>query len=454
VLNGPTVYGGYGCDASAPIPERDTAGLPPLEPGEEAIVVLQRGPGADPGTGTPDDPEGPEEACFPGEKAENGIEAGYDAVLLVNHHRGEAGGVFCGSGDFPATPPIVAPCTTHEAYHHIFGTPPTTEIPYNPANEPDIGDLGEKVRVEASFDGWGYAHLYDAQTSEELDAFAIPEALDARFASGFGDLSIHEFATDPTENLAYSSYYSGGMRVLSFDRTTGLQQQAAFIDDEGSNFWGVEQFTTPGGQRLISGSDRDFGLQIFRYTGPGAAKPPTCSNTEASTGQGEPVTVQLTCTDENGNPLTRRIVNQPSNGRLGPIEGNTVLYTPNTGNSRGFTDDFVGRDTFTFAASDGAAESGPATATVQVRDTDAPSTRIAKKPKNETEKRKAKFRFRSDEPDAKFECKLDKKKYKPCKANFKRGVGFGKHKLKVRAIDAAGNVDDTPAKDKWRRVKD
>lgn len=443
VLNGPTVYGGYGCDASASIPERDTAGLPPLEPGEEAIVVLQRGPDGQ-------DPEAPEAACFPGEKAENGIEAGYDAVLFVNHHSGEAGGVFCGSGGFPAAPPIVAPCTSHEAYHRIFMTEPTTEIPYDPADEPDIGDLGEKVRVEASFDGWGYAHLYDAATSEELAAFAIPEALDARFASGFGDLSIHEFATDPTENVAYSSYYSGGMRVLRFGRDIGLQQTGAFIDDEGSNFWGVEQFTTPGGERLIAGSDRDFGLQIFRYTGPGAAAPPSCSASEVTTGQDTPVTVPLTCSDPNGNPLTRRIVSGPSNGSLGPVEGDSVVYTPNpTGSSR-----FVGTDTFTFAANDGAADSGAATATVNVRDTDPPNTRITKKPKKRTEKRKAKFRFASDEPGSSFECRLDKKEFKPCKAKYKRGVGFGKHRLRVRAIDAAGNVDDTPAKRKWRRVKD
>jgi hypothetical protein len=441
VLNGPTVYGGYGCDMSAPIPDRDTAGLPPLEPFEEAIVVLQRGPDGN-------DPEAPEEACFPGEKAENGIDAGYDGVLLVNHHSGEAVGLFCGSGGFPASPPIVAPCTSHEAYHHIFGSPPNTDIPYDPAAEPDVGDLGEDVRVEASFDGWGYAHLYDAATSEELDAFAIPESLDSRFAAGFGDLSIHEFATDPTENLAYSSYYSGGMRVLSFDRATGLQQKGAFIDDEGSNFWGVEQYTTPEGERLIGGSDRDFGLQIFRYTGPGAAQPPSCSNTEAETPQDTPVTIQLTCADENGNPLTYSIVEAPSNGTLGPVEGDSVTYTPNP------TGRFVGTDSFTFAANDGAADSDAATASVDVLDTDPPNTRIAKKPQKRTTKRKAKFRFRSDEPDSTFECKLDQKEYKPCKPKYKRGVGFGKHKLKVRAIDAAGNVDDKPAKAKWRRVED
>jgi len=446
VLNGPTVYGGYGCDASAPIPDRDTAGLPPLEPGEEAIVVLQRGPGADPTTGDPDDPEGPEEACFPGEKAENGIDAGYDAVLLVNHHRGEAAGVFCGSGDFPVTPPIVAPCTTHEAFHHIFGTTPTTEIPYDPADEPDIGDLGEKVRVEASFDGWGYAHLYDAATSEELAAFAIPEALDARFASGFGDLSIHEFATDPTENLAYSAYYSGGMRVLRYGRLAGLQQGGAYIDDEGSNFWGVEQFTTPDGQRLISGSDRDFGLQIFRYTGPGAAMAPTCNNVEVRTEPETAVTVPLTCTDANGNPLTLKIVSEPSNGTLGPIEGSSVTYTPSEG--------FSGTGRFGFAANDGAADSATAEATVTVADTDPPETDITKKPKKKTTKRKAKFRFSADEPDASFECKLDKKSYKPCDDRYQKGVDLGKHKLKVRAVDGSGNVDGTPAKAKWRRVDD
>ncbi len=443
VLNGPTVYGGYGCDASAAIPPRDTAGLPPLAAGEEAIVVLQRGPGADPGTGAPDDPEGPELACFPGEKAENGIDAGYDAVLLVNHHRGEPDGVFCGSGDFPAAPPIVAVCTTHEAYHLIFGTDPNTEIPYDPAAEPDIGDLGEKVRSEASFDGWGYAHLYDAETSEELDAFAIPESLDERYASGFGDLSIHEFATDPTENLAYSSYYAGGMRVFQFGRDIGLRQTGAYIDDEGSNFWGVEQFTTPGGERLIAGSDRDFGLQIFRYTGPGAAAPPSCSNVDVETAPDAPVSVPLACTDPNGNALTRRIVDSPSNGTLGEIAGDAVTYTPN---SR-----FLGVDGFTFAANDGAADD-TAEAKVTVADKDAPETDITKKPRKRTEKRKAKFRFSSNEPGSSFECKLDKENWTSCDSPHEERVDTGKHRLQVRAIDASGNVDLTPAKRKWKRV--
>jgi hypothetical protein len=39
----------------------------------------------------------------------------------------------------------------------------------------------------------------------EVDAYAIPEALDPDFASSLGALSIHEFATDPEARLAYSA---------------------------------------------------------------------------------------------------------------------------------------------------------------------------------------------------------------------------------------------------------
>ncbi len=152
---------------------------------------------------------------------------------------------------------------------------------------PAAGTAGPAISVGQEFDGWGYAHLYDAKTSEELDSFAIPEALDERFASGFGDLSIHEFATDPTEPLAYSSYYAGGIRVFSFSRAAGLEQTGAWIAPGGSNFWGVEQFTDGSGERLIAGSDRDFGLVILRYTGPGRRSGRACANSAVTTGPGQ-----------------------------------------------------------------------------------------------------------------------------------------------------------------------
>jgi hypothetical protein len=357
-LNGPTVYGGYGCNASAPIPPRSQFFPPPEEmpAGQEAIVVLQRGP-----TG---DPQNPEEACFPGEKVANAQAAGYDAALLVNRHLGspDMDEPFCGSGGFPPGTTIATLCTTHEAFHRIFNTEPQFQLPVPATGEPAIGTLGEDVEGTSIFDGWGYTHVYENGSGKlrRIDSYAIPEALDERFAFGFGDLSVHEFATDPTESLAYSSYYAGGFRVMSFGRN-GIKEVGKFIDRGGNNFWGVEHFTTPKGQRLVGASDRDFGLYIFRYTGPGAAAAPSCEDVRVRTEVDTPVTVPLTCTDRNDNPLTLSIVDEPTKGTLGNINqsAGTVTYTPDEGAR--------GRDTFTFRANDGAADSAPATATIRIR---------------------------------------------------------------------------------------
>jgi 6-phosphogluconolactonase (cycloisomerase 2 family) len=86
-------------------------------------------------------------------------------------------------------------------------------------------------------------------------------------------------------------------------------------------------------------------------------------------------------------------------------------------------------------------------------DTDPPETTITKGPRGKTKKRKAKFKFTSDEPGSTFQCKLDKKPFVPCAPPFKKKVKRKKHKFQVRAIDPAGNVDPTPAKRKWKVKK-
>lgn len=256
-INGPTRYVGYACNASKPVPA--PTGMTKAA-GEELIAVVQRGPSGDPAN--------PEEACFPGEKAENARKAGYEAVVFTNRHFSDpavANFPNCGSGGFVSAVAVV--CVGHDVLHRIFGS--TTA-------EPTLGQDGARVNAAGRFDGWGYTRLLSAGTGREIAAYAIPEALDPRYASGFGDLSVHEFATDPDTNLAYAAYYAGGMRVMSFG-VEGLTEQGAFIDDRGANFWGVEQFTSSrDGCRYIAGSDRDFGLYVLRYTGPGAVacRPP------------------------------------------------------------------------------------------------------------------------------------------------------------------------------------
>ena len=189
--------------------------------------------------------------------------AGWDAIIVFNQVRPDDGQVnmLTGEGGIPGV---------HMRRVDAIG--PEGVLANGPAT-PASGTAGPNIEVGQEFDGWGYAHLFDAKTGEELDAYAISEARDPRFADGFGDLSIHEFATDPKKNLAYAAYYAGGIRVFGFSREDGLDEVGAWIADGGSNFWGVEQFTADNGERLIAGSDRDFGLVILRYTGDGAVGP-------------------------------------------------------------------------------------------------------------------------------------------------------------------------------------
>lgn len=271
-VNGPTVYGGYGCPSDVgDIPDPSVLGT--LDPGEEAILVLQRGP--------VQDPQNPEPACFFSEKVEAAQNAGYDAVIIANHHVGSGAGgdpdaFLCGSKGHEFTVTIPAVCIGHRAFHLLFNTTPAYDVPYVPGTEPAIGTLGEDVSAQAIFNGWGYIHLFSNTLSggkfAELDTFAIDEGEDPTFAFGYGDLTVHEVAADPQhDRVMFSSYYAGGMRVLEIgcsnpsDQTTcELVETGGYLDPLGNNFWGVEAYVKDGSTYVL-GSDRDSGLWIFKY---------------------------------------------------------------------------------------------------------------------------------------------------------------------------------------------
>ena len=126
-----------------------------------------------------------------------------------------------------------------------------------------VGASGQSVDIKAVFDGWGYVHLYDAGSMQDLDQYWVPESQQEAFASGFGDLSVHEVATDPDEELAYISYYAAGFRVVSYAGGE-LNEVGHFIDEGGNNFWGVEVHELDG-EKYVLASDRDSGLYILQY---------------------------------------------------------------------------------------------------------------------------------------------------------------------------------------------
>ncbi len=266
VLNGPTVFGGYGCPGDA-VPQRSDYTFA-LDAGEEAILVLERGPVGDPSASG--------EACFFSDKVESAQNAGWDGVIIANHHSGAQDGAagdaaFCGGQGHIFEIEIPAVCIGHRAMHLLFGSDPNYTYP---ESSPAEGAIGEEVSFTPYFDGWGYVHLYDAQTLEELDTYAPPEAHDESKAFGFGDLSVHEVATHPTDpTQAYLSYYSLGMRSLEIEctnprdnSTCELVETGGYLDPEGNDFWGVEVFVGEDGETYVLGSDRDSGLWIFRDT--------------------------------------------------------------------------------------------------------------------------------------------------------------------------------------------
>ena len=189
-----------------------------------------------------------------------------------------------------------------------------------------------EVFVGYGFDGWGYLHLYDNAGNDlaAVDHFAIEEATDERFALGFGDLSVHEVAADPTENLVYSSYHAGGLRVLSFG-PNGLDEVGRFIVDGRQRPLGRRGLRPRLRRRLIAASDRDRGLYLFRYVGPGAAVAPAARTSTPPPRPEARSRSRSTCSDANGNALRLAVASQPGRGTVGGVAANAVVYTARAG---------------------------------------------------------------------------------------------------------------------------
>ena len=114
-----------------------------------------------------------------------------------------------------------------------------------------------------------------------------------------------------------------------------------------------------------------------------------------------------------------------------------------------------GSHTFDVRATDAA---GNADATAASRtwtvtspsDTTAPDTSISAGPSGTTSSTSASVSFASSESGSTFECRLDGSAWGACSSpKAYTGLASGSHSFDVRAIDAAGNVDASPAFRTW-----
>ncbi len=86
-------------------------------------------------------------------------------------------------------------------------------------------------------------------------------------------------------------------------------------------------------------------------------RPAVVTSLTTNTTAGQPVAITLPVTDPDNNPLTVRIVSQPRHGTVA-LNGRTATYRPEP--------DFVGPDTFTYAAWDGSTDSNLGTVSLSV----------------------------------------------------------------------------------------
>lgn len=263
-MSGTTVYGGSGCEEDVNgNGTSDRAEVPTAAETGADIIVFTRG------------------TCFFSKKTESGQLAGYSGVAVAQSHGGTRNGLLpdafiCGSQGHAYTPTIPAICIGHRASHLLFADEPGYSGPDIAAggDMPAIGTPGASISAKNTYDGWGYMHQHDGMSLAEQDSYAVPEAVDPAYATGFGNLTVHEVKTDPRmgKYLSYASWYDAGLRVMSFG-PGGIKEVGHYIAEGGNDFWGVypllqgQSPTSSTSRPLLMMSDRDSGLWIFRYTG-------------------------------------------------------------------------------------------------------------------------------------------------------------------------------------------
>ena len=234
-ISGPTVWVGSGCPS-------------PPAPSPNHIALAERGPG---------------NTCPFLAKTQAAEAAGYKAVVVMNDR----------TTDAPNCDALVNPLAVgnipmlfvgRSTGLKLLNQDPGANSCDTPTPTKAVGTAAESFDITTLFDGWGYMHLFDANTMQAIDHWALPESLNPARATDSGDLTVHEVAMDPKRNRAYVSHYAGGFRVFDFSRQRGLQEVGKYIAPGGSNIWGVEVHNLPGraGQVILT-SDRDAGLWIF-----------------------------------------------------------------------------------------------------------------------------------------------------------------------------------------------
>ncbi len=148
---------------------------------------------------------------------------------------------------------------------------------------------------------------------------------------------------------------------------------------------------------------------------------------------------------------TRASPSAPRRAARASSASSTAARSPRAPRPKSYTGLAAGSHTFEVRATDAAGntDSTPASHTWTIDLTD-PNTSITASPPDPDNDADPSFSFTSNEGGSTFECKLDGGSFASCTSpKSYTGLAAGSHTFEVRATDAAGNTDATPASHTW-----
>jgi hypothetical protein len=177
---------------------------------------------------------------------------------------------------------------------------------------------------------------------EQADEISESESPDVNVQSFINETATEEAAPAPTDNET---------AITTTEDTVEEEEQT----DEAQTSQEEQQQTEQAEEE-----EQTDEAQTSQEGSPNAV--PIAQDSSVTTSQNQQLNIKLNANDADGDNLSFTIVNEPSNGQLGSIDQstNTVTYTP--------SENYSGKDNFTFIVNDGSIDSNEATVSIIVEE--------------------------------------------------------------------------------------
>jgi VCBS repeat-containing protein len=207
-------------------------------------------------------------------------------------------------------------------------------------------------------------------------AFGAAVEVGSITGGGPAAIAVGDFNADQDPDLVIANQNPGfnSVSVLLGDTGASFKSPKNFGVGDGPSSIAVRDFNADGKPDLAVANVRSNNVTVLLNTTT-TNQAPVANNDAYSTAEDTPLTVPTpgvlaNDTDADNNPLTAAVVTGPAHGTLTLNADGAFAYTPAA--------NYNGPDTFTYRASDGTAQSNPATVTITVTAVnDAPAVTVA-----------------------------------------------------------------------------